>query len=263
MYQNGQQNYNQQRYGQPQQGYNPQYYGQPISPEQVAQATQVYYQRPMTMEELQRTQVLNFDDFRETTRIEKLSSQRPAKILASLGAFLIVLGMMFPMLQSNANSNSNAEFREQTNKTPVVEDEKKEDTSIKDLTCRKEMLNNPNGTDEILNVYYTFTGGKLTAYSKEYLLRKSATATTEPGELASYLAALEPFLAVQVPGYTLSVQQLENGSITKSIVDYATLEYASIPDMYQNNYRFDVPFTKDAAIDQVQAGLEGIGYYCE
>ena len=47
-----------------------------ISPSQVAQAThsQLYAQQ-LNSEQLQRTQVLNFDDFKATTRIEKISSK--------------------------------------------------------------------------------------------------------------------------------------------------------------------------------------------
>lgn len=241
-----------------------------ISPEQVAQTTgsqqsqqMQAQQKPMSMDELQKTQVLNLQDFKETTRIEKLASPMSAKILASLGVFLIALGVAMPMFQSlsergKTTKATNTEFREET--TTAQKDEKK---IVKDLNCRKEMLNNPNGTDEVLNVAYTFNDDKLTNYSKEYILKKSAAATETPGELASYLTALEPFLAVKVTGYTLSVSQIENGSITKAVVDYASLDYDSIPASINTNYRFDVPYKTTATYNEVKSGLEGQGYMCE
>ena len=242
-----------------------------ISPEQVAQTTQNRSQvqqrssqQSMSMDELQKTQVLNLQDFKETTRIEKLSSPIHAKILASLGAFLIALGVALPMVQSMSERGktpavSSTEFREQS--TNVVE--KEENNIVQDLTCRLETLNNPNNTDEVINVYYTFNGDKLTNYSKEYILRKSSTATEVPAELASYLSALEPYLAVQIPGYTLNVQQIDNGSITKCIVDYSTLIYSSIPEAFQTNYRFNVPYQASATYSEVKNGLEAQGYMCE
>lgn len=241
-----------------------------ISPEQVAQTTQSRNQvqqrssqQSMSMDELQKTQVLNLQDFKETTRIEKLSSPIQAKILASLGAFLIAIGVALPMFQSLSERGktptvSSTEFREQTNSV-----EKNEEQIVKELTCRMELLNNPNGTDEVVNVDYTFNGDKITNYSKEYILRKSAAATEVPPELASYLTALEPYLAVQIPGYTLNVQQIENGSITKSVVDYATLNYTTIPEAFQTNYRFNVPYQATATYNEVKSGLETQGYMCE
>ena len=46
----------------------------------------------LSEEELQRTQVLNFDDFKTTTRIEKAGSKKPAIIVAIIGLLSILIG---------------------------------------------------------------------------------------------------------------------------------------------------------------------------
>jgi len=234
-----------------------------ISPEQVAQTTQTPQQR-MTMEQLQKTQVLNLEDFKETTRIEKLSSQRPAKIVAMLGVMLIAMGILFPSFQSltergKTTNPTQTEFREQSKTV-----EKKQEKIIKDLSCRYEQLNLANGSDEIINAYYTFNDNKLTNSTKEFIIRKSAQSTeAEPAILKAYLDALQPFLAVQTTGYSIGVENIENGSITKSVVDYASLTYESIPAMIQENPRFSVPFKADTSYEDVKAGMEAQNYICE
>jgi len=230
-----------------------------INPNQVAQMTQRQAYQYMTPEQLQRTQVLNFDDFHATARIEKISSKKPAAIFALLGVLLIVMGIFYPTLEnfsSGAIDDGYTEYREEPEivvDTPVSEE----------LSCTLEILGNANGCDEILVAKYTFVDKELKLYTKDYMLKQSANVTETPGELASYLAALEPFLAQQVPGYTMSLQQITNGSITKTSVEYDKLDYAAIPAENQNNYRFDVPFQSTATLEEVKAGLIAKGYTCE
>ena len=231
-----------------------------ISPSQVAQVTQnQLYAQQMTPEQLQRTQVLNFDDFKATARIEKISSKKPAAVLALLGVLLIALGLFFPTIESLSGEGIDdgyAEYREDGH--PTVADPQKDE-----FTCVFKNLNKDNGCDEIITVKYTFLDKVLKTCSKEYMLKQSDGVTETPGELNGYLNALEPFLAKKVTGYTMSLQQITNGSITTTIVDYDTLDYAAIPLEFQTNYRFDVPFQSTATILEVKAGLKELGYVCE
>ena len=242
---------------------------QVVSAQQVAQATQPqsYAQQPasqfMTPEELQRTQVLNLDDVKATARIERLSSKKPAALVASFGVLLIAVGFFFPTIQyfatRHASESNETVYRE--------EDEEKEEvvvTPVKEtLSCSLSKLNNPNGTDEILTVTYTFENNVIQTYTKEYTLRQSEGVTETPAELGSYLEALEPFLAKQVPGYVMTLQQIANGSVTKTTVNYNELDYTQIPVENQANYRFDVPFQATTPLNDVRSGLITQGYTCE
>ena len=242
---------------------------QVVSAQQVAQATQPqsYAQQPasqfMTPEELQRTQVLNLDDVKATARIERLSSKKPAALVASFGVLLIAVGFFFPTIQYFATRHAS-----ESNETVYREEDEEEEevvvTPVKEtLSCSLSKLNNPNGTDEILTVTYTFENNVIQTYTKEYTLRQSEGVTETPAELGSYLEALEPFLAKQVPGYVMTLQQIANGSVTKTTVNYNELDYTQIPVENQANYRFDVPFQATTPLNDVRSGLITQGYTCE
>ena len=186
-------------------------------------------------EELQRTQVLNLQDFKETARIERVTSKKPAIAAASLGILLIAIGVFFPTMQSftarrEAESKKQTIERRQRDVVKVVEEQ---------VTCHFENLNNPNGTDENINVTFTFKDDKLTSSTKAYILSKSAGVQEEPAELSSYLSALQSFL-IKISGYNVSVQTVSNGSITTTEVDYTLVDMTQIPAQHQANYRFNV-----------------------
>ena len=67
---------------------------------QNEQKNQNVQKQKMTEEELQRTQVLNFDTFKQVARYEKLSSKKPAMIFALLGVLAILIGGGYPIVQS-------------------------------------------------------------------------------------------------------------------------------------------------------------------
>ena len=205
-------------------------------------------------EELQRTQVLNLIDFKETARIERITSKKPAAILAILGVCLIALGLFFPAMQSLSTRHE-----VQKRVEPVEEEDVKvvEETMI----CHWEKLNNPNGTDENIDVTFNFRDDKLTSSKKDYKLTKSTTATTEPTELQSYLTALQSFL-MQTSGYSVSVKTIDNGSITTTEVDYTLLDPTKIPAAHQSNYRFDVKNKKDDSKDTVKKSMTALQYKC-
>ena len=209
-------------------------------------------------EELQRTQVLNLQDFKETARIERISSKKPAVIVALLGVCLIAIGLTFPAMQSLAARRSAEKSKQEIEqrKQDIVE------VKVEKATCHFESLNNPNGTDENINITYTFEDNKLIASTKAYILTKSATATSEPAELSSYLAALQSFL-IRLDGYNVSVQTVSNGSITTTEVDYKKVDLTQIPAAHQSNYRFNVLFEKDATKEDVMLGMANAGYRCE
>lgn len=209
-------------------------------------------------EELQRTQVLNLQAFKETARIERITSKKPAAIMAVIGVFLIALGVTFPAIQS-LTTRHEVQARKQE-----LEKEKVKEVKIveEDMVCHYEKLNNANGTDENIDVTFHFRDNKLTKSTKEYKLTKSANYQGEPGELQSYLKALQSFL-MSIPGYSVSVQIINNGSITTTMVDYTVLDISTVPQQHQSNYRFNVLHRANDSKESVIKSMEAISYTCE
>ena len=97
-------------------------------------------------DELQRTQVLNLQAFKETARIEKLSSKKPAIILAVIGVLSISLGLSFPAIQS-LSTRQNAEKNQQKTLERRQSEEKIKKVVEEEMICTHQDLNKPNGTD--------------------------------------------------------------------------------------------------------------------
>ena len=205
-------------------------------------------------EELQRTQVLNLKDFKETARIEKLSSKKPSIILALIGLLFISVGNAVPTVQSISARNQAEKSREQIERREQIEETQ--------MVCHWERLNNPNQTDEIVDATFTFKGDKLTNVKKDYKLIKSAGVTQDPPELASYLTALQAFL-MQTTGYKVSVQTIDGGSITTTEVDFTTVDMTKIPESHQQNYRFSITNKLDMSKNDVQTNMTSQGYTCK
>lgn len=207
-------------------------------------------------EELQRTQVLNLQSFKETAQFEKSTSKKPAIISATIGVLLIAIGIALPTVQS---LQARLKIDE-----PKVEKRVKEKPQVieEEVVCQLAKLNNPNGTDEIIAVDFNFKNDKLSSSTKDYKLIKSENQKDDPYELTSYLEALQSFL-IQISGYSVSVQTIEHGSITTTKVDYALLDKAQIPAQHQSNYRFDVIHTSNSTKEEVITSMSNIGYTCE
>ena len=207
-------------------------------------------------EELQRTQVLNLQDFKETARIERLSSKKPAIIVAAIGLLSISFGLAFPTVQSLSakmkNDNEKIEQRVEDKKEPVEET----------VTCTFRNLNQPSGIDELINVEFNFKDDKLYTSKKDYAIVKSASATTEPADIANYATAVQSFL-MQTSGYTVSFKAIENGSITTTEVNYLLLDPTVIPEKHQSNYRFNVLHRANTSKADVKSSMNEIGYECK
>ena len=211
-------------------------------------------------DELQRTQVLNLQAFKETARIEKLSSKKPAIIMAVIGVLSISLGLAFPAIQS-LSTRQNAEKNQQNTLKRRQSEETIKKVVEEEMICTHQDLNKPNGTDEVIDVTYKFKDDKLYASKKEYKLVKSAAAPTDPAELGSYLTALQSFL-MQINGYSVTVQTIEHGSITTTEVNYTIIDLARVPESHKTNYRFDIPNQNNDSKETVKTTMTGLGYTC-
>lgn len=224
---------------------------------QMQQNQQVQKQQ-MTEEELQRTQVLNFDDFKQVARFEKISSKKPALIVALIGVLALIIGGSYPIVQSQMAKN-----KDESNKSTVQARKKDVKEDKTELTCTRSKMapTSVTGLNEIITIKYIFENDKLTSFTKELSLTIPEGSTTGESLIQNYLTALEPYL-VQLDGYKISVKQVDKGVLTTTAVDYQSLDVTKVPEINQQNEYFNIIYiagTNKTAISQDMATQE---YQC-
>ena len=208
----------------------------------------------MTEEELQRTQVLNFDDFKQVARYEKISSKKPAIIVALLGILALIVGGGYPVVQSQMAKKT----EEQMNST-VQSRKKTTEVEKTKLTCVRSKAGILTGVDETLTIVYNFEDDKLTSFTKDLVLMK--TSETGQTSLQGYLTALEPYL-IQQDGYKMSVKQIDNGVSTLTSVDYKNLDVNKVPELNQQNPYFNIIYIADTKKEAINQDMTNQGYIC-
>ena len=207
----------------------------------------------MTEEELQRTQVLNFDTFKQVARYEKISSKKPAIIVALLGVLAIVIGGTYPLVQSQMTK------KEQESKSSIQARKKDKKPVASELTCTQTTSLVANGLDQAINIKYNFIDNKLTSFTKELTLTISPGSTIGPSELQNFIIALQPFL-VQKEGYSVTVKQIENGVVTNTSVDYKNLDINTLPEINQQNVYFNVIYLADSNRESIKQDMTNQNY---
>ena len=137
-----------------------------------SQMQQQVQKQQMTEEELQRTQVLNFDTFKQVARYEKISSKKPAIIVALIGILAIVIGGTYPIVQSQMAK------KEQESKSSVQARKKEKKSVATELVCTQSTSLVANGLDQAISIKYNFIDNKLTSFTKELTLTVTAGSTT-------------------------------------------------------------------------------------
>ena len=208
----------------------------------------------MSEEELQRTQVLNFDTFKQVARYEKVSSKKPAIVVALIGILAIIIGGSYPIVQSqmekNNESKSTMQARKKDNKLIASE-----------LTCTQEIPAGVNGLDQVMKINYNFIDNKLTSFTKELTLTISPASTTGTTSLQSFITALQPYL-VQKDGYSVVVRQIENGVVTTTSVDYRSVDINTLPEINQKNNYFSVVYLADTNMESIKQDMTTQNYIC-
>ena len=98
----------------------------------------------ISQEELMKTQVLNLQDVEEAARYEKATSKKPAILVAVIGFFAIFLGTSLPFVNSLMNQ------KDTSLKTDKTIEKKQILNTESNLNCTYTSLNNPDGTDTVL-----------------------------------------------------------------------------------------------------------------
>ena len=209
----------------------------------------------MTEEELQRTQVLNFDTFKQVARYEKVSSKKPAIIVALIGILSIIIGGTYPVVQSQIAKKG------QESKSSVQARKKDKKPIATELNCTQSTTLVASGLDQVINIKYNFIDNKLTSFTKELTLTISAGSAIGPTELQNFITALQPIL-VQKEGYSVTVKQIENGVVTNTSVDYKTIDINSLPELNQQNTYFNVVYLADTNMEAIKEDMTNQNYIC-
>lgn len=211
----------------------------------------------LSEEELQRTQVLNLADFKEVARIEKLTSKKPAIIVAIIGFVSISLGTIFPAVQSvqarkESDSKSEVEARRETKLKAKQEK----------MNCKFIAEKVADGTDQTLEFKFTFENNELVKLTKEFTMTETPGSSTGAERVKAFTSALVPFL-VQKSGYKTSVENKDKGVTTKIDIDYELLDMTQIPELNQKNYIYTIDYPAKANKDVIKNEMESKKFICE
>ena len=210
----------------------------------------------MSQEELQRTQVLNLQDVQEAVKYEKMTSKKPAIIIAILGIASILMGTTFGVVQ-NLQAKAEKEREKAVVRRETVPTEKT-------LSCSLTKLADYDGTDYTLTRDFTFKDNKLTKEIKSFKLSPSEGNPNGVTGVQNYLVALQPFL-VQMSGYELMVEKDQNTgtATTTTTINYEILDITKVPEMHQSNFRFNVEYTNGSDQATIEQDLKTKGYTCK
>ena len=136
---------------------------------EVRQISDEEIRKELTKEQLQQTQVLNFQEVQKTIHFEKVTSKKPAILIAVIGLISILFGGSLQIATSLNAKPQNVQKREV--KQNVIE---------KNLSCIKTTLDNPDGTNTIYSITYKFEDDRWVGFTKLYNI--SATAGKEVGK---------------------------------------------------------------------------------
>ncbi len=197
---------------------------------EVRQISDEEIKKELTKEQLQQTQVLNFQEVQNTIHFEKATSKKPAILIGLVGVICLLFGGSLQIATSLKTNSENIQKRD-IKENIVIEK--------KELNCVKTTLNNPDGTNVIYSIEYKFENDKLVGFTKEYNV--SAIPGKEEGKksIEQYINEYNNLLN-DTTGYSVDISSNSNTSIiVKVIADYKKLDLTKLNELQQTK-----PFTK-------------------
>jgi len=226
-----------------------------VTPEEVAKVEGV----PLTKEELQKTQVLNLKEFSEAVRWEKLTSKKPAMIIAIIGAVFILFGTSFQITKSiRASRKSDVEPRYVPEQKPQEEPVQEKES----LTCTSTTLNNADGTDVIYTIVYDFEKDKLVGFTKSYSVSVTPGSAEGEATVQKGIAEIQPLVA-KIDGYQLTLTPTTNGYVATTTANYLTLDLRRVSEAHQNHFLSKIDYPLDTNRDKINESMTSFGYKCE
>ena len=208
--------------------------------------------------ELTKTLVLNFNEVEKVAKYEKKTSKKPAFIVALIGIFAIMSGLIYPSIYSltQKKDKSIASFRKAKPKI------------INKLICTK----NSSNTDEKItsneNITLNFKKNKLTDYTKLLTTKTTSTNLTEtPKTISNLDTSMNEIKTNTISGYKLITTKKVNKKIIneyniKLIVNLKDFDGSKLTDKHKTSNFLNVTYKyKDNAI-KVRDNLVKSGYTC-
>lgn len=208
---------------------------------EVRQVSEEEIQKELTKEQLQQTQVLNYKEVQKAIHFEKVTSKKPAILIAVVGVICLLFGGSLQVASVLSPEPQNIQKRDI-----------KEKIETKQLNCMKTSLNNPDGTNTIYNIVYKFENEKLVEVTKEYNV--SATEGKEEGKkvIEQYIKEYENLLN-ETPGYSIETSSTANTTLkVKVVVDYKELDLTKLNELQQTNKYTKVDYSKNATYEKIK-----------
>ena len=217
----------------------------------VRQISDEEIKKELTKEQLQQTQVLNFQEVQRTIRFEKITSKKPAIIVAVMGIISLLFG---GTLQVANTLNSKKETVQKREIKQVVE---------KKLNTIKNTVDNPDGTNTIYSINYKFENDKLVGFTKLYTITAAAGKEAGKKSIENYIKEFDSLLN-ETEGYSIEITSNSNTSITvKVIVDYKKLDLTRLNEIQKTKPFTKVDYNKNTSYEIIKNNSEEDGFTIE
>ena len=212
---------------------------------EVRQISDEEVRQTLTKEELQQTQVLNFQEVQKAIRFEKITSKRPAVLVAIIGIISLLFGGSLQIANSLKTTPKNIQKRD-TKQNIQLE--------IKNLNCTKK-IDNQNNTNTVYNITYKFENDKLVGFTKEYTV--SATSTKEESKKSIEEITTEfKSMMNEIDGYQVSIYNNEKESVTLTVtVDYKKLDLTKLNNIQQTKQYTKVDYNKNQSYIKIKEDM--------
>lgn len=224
-----------------------------ISQEEIDRA------RGMTQEELQRTQVLNLKDFEEVASFERRTSKKPAIIIAIIGIISIAFGSTFSIMDSMSAKKAKEQERQiERRKVEAIENKPKIDY----MNCTSTYVNNPDGTDIVYNIKYSFKDEKLSGFEKKYSITQTPGNALGLQTLKGYVVGYQSY-TVNIEGYNVAVASSDTSVIADITVDLEKVDITKVPEYQQTHPSTKIDYYVGTQKEVIMSDMASKGFICQ
>ena len=221
----------------------------------VRQISDEEIKQELTKEQLQQTQVLNFQEVQKAIRFEKITSKKPAILVAVLGIISIIFGSSIQIATTlKANNNS---IQKRTTTVNNIEVEKTK------LNCVKTTINNPEGINTIYNVNYSFDDNKLVGVTKTYDVSTDINKESAKKQIENYINEYKALLN-DSDGYKIDLSHTNNTTLTlKVVIDYKKFDMTKLKEIQQTKPFTKVDYMKNTEYSKIRSEMLESGFTVE
>ena len=214
--------------------------GKKMNNNEVRQISEEEIQKELTKEQLQQTQVLNFQEVQKTIHFEKKTSKKPAILIAIVGIICLLFGGTFQIATALNPNPQNIQKR--TVKNTITE---------KTLSCLKVNDDNLDGTTTTYNIIYKFKNEKLVSATKEYDIKVIPGKEEGKQTIEKTVKKYEELLN-ETPGYSIDTYLNSDTEMKITVkIDYKKLDLTKLNEKQQSNIYTKVDYSKNATYETI------------